>query len=247
VAWCAHCGRDGASPDANLQRLFDSDFVGDALVSTIVVSANDASCADSLHARSSHENGEGKRMTFSALLLAGGESRRMGRDKATMEFEGRPLWERQLDLLRGLSPDKIFVSARSKPSWLPGDVKALIDDRPSRGPLSGLTKALAEMRTTHLIALAVDMPFLTSDELRDLSRLVGTRQGVVPLIGERAEPLAAIYPADAAEDFQTALAGSTFSLQPIIQAIAKAGKVKLWQVPKERAHFYRSVNEPGDF
>ena len=41
-------------------------------------------------------------MTFSALLLAGGESRRMGRDKATIEFDGRPLWKRQMELLRAL-------------------------------------------------------------------------------------------------------------------------------------------------
>ncbi|HEY2139818.1 MAG TPA: nucleotidyltransferase family protein, partial [Chthoniobacterales bacterium] len=50
--------------------------------------------------------------TLSAVLLAGGESRRMGRDKATIQFNGCPLWERQLEIVRALNPDTIFVSAR---------------------------------------------------------------------------------------------------------------------------------------
>src|SRR3954465_3578690 len=147
-------------------------------------------------------------MTFSALLLAGGESRRMGRDKATMEFGGQPLWERQLQLLRALGPEKIFVSARMAPAWLPGDVELLLDDPPSRGPLSGLTKALAALRATHLIALAVDMPLMTSDELRRLLEQVTEGWGIVPIVDGQAEPLAAIYPAEAATDFQAALAGA---------------------------------------
>jgi molybdopterin-guanine dinucleotide biosynthesis protein A len=186
-------------------------------------------------------------MTFSALLLAGGESRRMGRDKATMEFGGQPLWERQLRLLRVLGPEKIFVSARTAPAWLPGDVELVLDDPPSRGPLSGLTKALATLRATHLIALAVDMPFMTADELRQLLEQVMKGCGVVPVIGNHAEPLAAIYPAEAATDFQSALAGRDYSLQTVAHQLAAAGKVKLRPVPEADAHLYRSVNEPGDF
>jgi molybdenum cofactor guanylyltransferase len=183
-------------------------------------------------------------MTFSALLLAGGESRRMGRDKATMEFRGRPLWELQLQLLRTLGPEEIFVSARTTPGWLPGDVELLLDDPPSRGPLSGLTKALATLRTTHLIALAVDMPFMTAGELGRLLELATESCGVVPISADRVEPLAAIYPAAAANDFQAAVAGHDFSLQPLVRTLEEAGKVRLWPVPD--ASLYRSVNEPDD-
>ncbi len=183
-------------------------------------------------------------MTFAALLLAGGESRRMGRDKATMEFDGRPLWERQLEVLRRLRSEKIFVSARTSPAWLPDDVALLLDDEPSRGPMSGLAKALAAIGTTHLIVLAVDMPFMTAGEFERLLELATESCGVVPLIGDRAEPLAAIYPATAAADFQGALAGSDRSLQPIVRRLAEVGKVKLWTVAD--ASLYRSVNERGD-
>src|SRR5205085_10970028 len=132
----------------------------------------------------------------------------MERDKATIEFNGRPLWKRQLEILRAVQPEEMAVSARAMPSWLPDGVELLLDDPPSRGPLSGLTKALAAVRTTHLLALAVDMPFMTSEQLAILRELAGEGRGVVPVIGERAEPLAAIYPAEAAVNFATALAGA---------------------------------------
>ena len=54
-------------------------------------------------------------MNISAVLLAGGESHRMGQDKATLVFRGKPLWEIQLDLLRKLQPREIFLSARTDP------------------------------------------------------------------------------------------------------------------------------------
>ena len=183
-------------------------------------------------------------MTLTAVLLAGGESRRMGRDKATIEFEGQPMWTRQLEVLHAVGPERMFVSARAEPSWLPDDAELLLDDPPSRGPLSGLTKALRAMRTTHLLALAVDMPFMTSEQLNVLWRLAGEGRGVVPVIGERAEPLAAIYAAEAAGDFATALGGNDFSLQRVIRKLAADEKVRLFVVPARDEHLYRSVNEP---
>jgi molybdopterin-guanine dinucleotide biosynthesis protein A len=186
-------------------------------------------------------------ITLSAVLLAGGESRRMGRDKATVVFRDEPLWRRQLRILRDLRPEKVFVSARTESSWLPADTELLLDDLPSRGPLSGLTKAIHRMQTSHLVVLAVDMPFVTREQLRFLCTMVSESQGIVPVIGERAEPLAAVYPAEAAVDFVAALAGTDFSLQGIIRKLAAAEKVRLYAVPDQDEHLYRSVNEPSDF
>ena len=186
-------------------------------------------------------------MTLSAVLLAGGESRRMGTDKATMFFQGAPLWERQLGILRELRPEKIFISARADSSWRPAEIELLLDDPPSRGPLSGLTRALARMETTHLVALAVDMPFMTIEQMRLLCGLAMPGCGVVPMIGERAEPLAAIYSREAAPDFATALAGRDFSLQGLVRKLAVTNKIQIVSVPENDVHLYRSVNERGDF
>src|ERR1700736_6849847 len=97
-------------------------------------------------------------MKISAVLLAGGESHRMGKDKATIVFRGKPLWQIQLDLLRKLELAEIFISARTDPPWRPSGMQFVSDDPPSRGPLSGLTAALAQSQTRHLPALAMHMP-----------------------------------------------------------------------------------------
>ncbi|HZE12750.1 MAG TPA: molybdenum cofactor guanylyltransferase [Chthoniobacterales bacterium] len=185
-------------------------------------------------------------MTFSAVLLAGGESRRMGRDKATIEIEGQPLWKRQLELLRSLEPRQVLISARTRPEWLPENVESLLDDPPSRGPLSGLTKALGAMTTTHLIALAVDMPFMNGEQLLALLNAAAAGCGVVPIVDEQAEPLAAIYPTEAASDFAAELSGSDFSLQRIVRQLAANGRIRLMPISETDAPLYSSVNTPGD-
>jgi molybdopterin-guanine dinucleotide biosynthesis protein A len=193
------------------------------------------------------EKGKPQPKTLTAVLLAGGESRRMGDDKATIVFRDQPLWQRQLDLLRDLHPKKIFVSVREEPSWLPLGAQLLLDEPPSRGPLSGLTSALATMQTSHLVALAVDMPFMTSDQLQVHWKLATAGCGVLPTIGERGEPLVAIYPREAEGDLTAALAGNDFSLQRLSHGLVQEGKLRVFQVSRRAEGFYRSVNQPGDF
>jgi molybdenum cofactor guanylyltransferase len=185
-------------------------------------------------------------MTLTAVLLAGGESRRMGREKTTIVFNGEPLWQHQIKLLRHLGPETILVSARAERSWRPADTELVLDQPPSRGPISGLTAALARTRTSHLVALGVDMPFVTAAQLQKLCHRAEAGCGVVPTIGGRAEPLAAVYPVEAYVDFTAALAGNDWSLQPFVRRLAGEGKVQLVNVSEAEAELYRSLNEPGD-
>jgi molybdopterin-guanine dinucleotide biosynthesis protein A len=185
-------------------------------------------------------------MNISAVLLAGGESRRMGKDKATVLFRGKPLWQIQLKLLRKLEPAAIFVSARTDPSWRPDDVQFVADDPPSRGPLSGLATSMLKVRTTHLLAFAIDMPFMSENYLRYLYDQIDPGIGVVPKIDNRAEPLAAIYPREARVDFQSALAGTDFSLQTLVCDLIEAGKLREIPVTEQEKKLFLNVNELSD-
>ena len=186
-------------------------------------------------------------MNISAVLLAGGESRRMGRDKATLLFHGRPFWQIQLDLLRKLQPEEIFLSARTDPEWRPSGVQFVPDRPPSRGPLSGLAATLTRIRTDHLLALAIDMPFVTEEVLRSLCNSIEPGRGVIPMIGDRAEPLAAVYPKGAGIDLNAALSGSDFSLQSLTKKLVEAGKLNLVNILEEKEKFFRNFNELSDF
>jgi molybdopterin-guanine dinucleotide biosynthesis protein A len=185
-------------------------------------------------------------MNITAALLAGGESRRMGKDKAIILFRGKPLWQVQLELLQKLQPSEIFVSARTDPSWRPEDIPFVADIPPSRGPLSGLAACMAQMHTTHLLALAIDMPFMTENYLRYLCARIEASRGVVPKIGNRTEPLAAIYPREAEIDFRSALAGADFSLQSLTHRLVETGKLRVIPVTEQDKGFFLNTNEPAD-
>jgi molybdopterin-guanine dinucleotide biosynthesis protein A len=185
-------------------------------------------------------------MNISAVLLAGGESRRMGTDKAALLFRGKPLWQIQLDLLSKLDPTEILVSARTDPLWRPSAVQFVADAAPSRGPLSGLTASLSRIRTGHLLALAVDMPFMTERYLRSLCDQIESDRGVLPIIGDRAEPLAAIYPAAGYVDLVAALCGTEFSLQALTKKLVETGKLTTLSVTKKEQKLFWNLNEPAD-
>src|SRR4029453_14064566 len=185
-------------------------------------------------------------MNISAVLLAGGESTRMGKDKATLLFRGKPLWKIQLELLWKLEPTEIFVSARTDPVWRPANVHFVADDPPSCGPLSGLAAALARMRAKRLLALAIDMPFMTEKYLRFLCDQIEPGRGVLPKIDNRAEPLAAIYPQEALANVQSALSGEDFSLQTVTGRLIAAGKLQVMPVTLQERKLFRNVNELAD-
>jgi molybdenum cofactor guanylyltransferase len=185
-------------------------------------------------------------MTLSAVLLAGGESRRMGIDKAQLIFEGEPLWQRQLRLLRQINAESIFVSAKREPAWLPADVKRLRDEAHSRGPISGISAALARTTTTHILVLAVDMPFIGLDDLLPLLDCTRPGLGVVPVATGLLQPLAAVYSREASSEFSLALSGTDSSVQLVVRRLAQQEMVRFVDVANEYANHFRSLNTPAD-
>jgi molybdenum cofactor guanylyltransferase len=184
-------------------------------------------------------------MTLSAVLLAGGGSTRLGRDKATLEWHGLPLWACQLEKLRALTSN-IFVSARFAVPWRPADVKLVIDKSPSRGPLSGITASLRMIQTDCLLVLAVDMPFIALSHLKKVCDRAKPEVGAVPLVNGRMEPLAAVYPKCSTSMFSEALNGTDYSLQQLVRRLSALQLIREIPVTIAAARFYRSINYPAD-
>ena len=185
-------------------------------------------------------------MTITGLLLVGGLSRRMGRDKATLVVADQPLWARQLSLLRQIKADTIWISAREQPDWAPADVQVLLDTPPSRGPLSGITLALTTMTTSHLMALAVDLPQLTAEYLEKLVALTPSAKGIVPCNKGREEPLTALYPKEAAALAHEALASKDVSLRSFVRRLRLQNLLVEYRVTPQERILHRNLNTPED-
>jgi molybdopterin-guanine dinucleotide biosynthesis protein A len=186
-------------------------------------------------------------MTLTAVLFVGGESRRMGAGKATLVLNGEPLWSRQLGVLRELKPEKISISARTKPAWCPPEIEVVLDEPPSRGPLSGLAAALKKMQTTHLLALAVDLPRMNAAHLCKLWKLARPNCGVLPSIDGELEPLCAIYPrGEVAAAAEKALSGPDFSLRSFAAALVNQGRLVILPLADAEKDCHLNVNTPEE-
>jgi molybdopterin-guanine dinucleotide biosynthesis protein A len=177
------------------------------------------------------------------MLLVGGQSRRMGTDKAMLMMGGERLWQRQLGVLREVAPERLWISARARPDWCPEDVEAILDEPPSRGPLSGIAAALARLRTSHLLVLAIDMPQMTAAHVRKLWSRAKAGRGVVPINENWSEPLCAIYPAETSETALRALSQGRLSLQNFASDLIDGNWIKRYEIPDAERHLYLNLNE----
>ncbi len=185
-------------------------------------------------------------ITLTAVLFAGGESRRMGMDKALLPLNGKPQWSRQLETLRELAPEQILISARTPPAWCPPEITVVLDDPPSHGPLSGLSAVLRQLRTTHLLALAIDLPQMTAEHLQNLWKLAALGVGVIPRNGDFFEPLCAIYPVEIAGIASATLTTEQLSLQALVKELLDKGYLRQYVLAEPERLLYRNLNTPED-
>jgi molybdopterin-guanine dinucleotide biosynthesis protein A len=141
---------------------------------------------------------------LSGAVIAGGRSRRMGRDKRLLALEGRTLLERAALLLGSLCGEVLFVSPGPPP--VPLDARHVADRFEGLGVLAGIHAALAAARADRVLCIAADTPLLTADWLRLLER--GCRESGLPCaprIGGRVHPVPACYPKVVLPALETAL------------------------------------------
>lgn len=129
---------------------------------------------------------------ISAAVLAGGQSKRMGFNKALADFRGRPLIEHVVARLKALTPDVIVVSKTPELYTFTG-VKSVPDAFPRHSSLVGIYSALQVASGEHCLVVACDMPFLNLDLLRYLGALAPYHDVVMPVLKQGPEPLHAVY------------------------------------------------------
>ena len=134
-------------------------------------------------------------MSGAAIILAGGKSTRLGRDKASEVLLGHSLLQHAVDAFAGLVEEYVVVKALGQ--QLPdltcaGSLTVIEDLYPETGPLGGIYTGLSASRAPYGVVVACDMPLLQPALLRELLRLAPEHEAVVPLNG-LPEPLCAAY------------------------------------------------------
>jgi molybdopterin-guanine dinucleotide biosynthesis protein A len=201
---------------------------------------------------------------LTGALLAGGRSRRMGRDKALLPVAGEPLWRRQVRVLRESGAASVAVVLRQGQPALPGmadgltgdltddtadaPVRTLRDQFPEAGPLAGLHAALtATPAGSLLMLLAVDLPQIEADWYKWLLRFCHPGAGAVAHLDGFPEPLAAIYPAAALPFAADCLASGDHAMRRLIEQLTARDLLRQVEVPRERRKNLANCNAPSDY
>lgn len=182
---------------------------------------------------------------FSAAVLAGGRSSRMGHDKAFLPWQGTRLLDHQLDTLRALAPAELLISGRASTDYGVSDARVVVDTTPDLGPLGGLAALLAAARTPRVLVLAIDLPAITPAFLKQLVAL--DERGVVPRLGSAWEPLAAIYPTRLLDEANARLASTDLSLRSFIDAGVRSGALRPYSLSDSERRLFTNLNTPEEY
>jgi molybdenum cofactor guanylyltransferase len=150
-------------------------------------------------------------MHVTGVILAGGKSRRMGRDKAFLPFGKGMLIERVIEVLQQVTDDVIIITNTPEQYQRFGR-PTFSDVIPEAGSLGGIYTGLVSAKTSHSLCLACDMPFVQPEFLRFLCETAAEADVVIPRNTDDFQPLCAVY--------------SQACCEPIRQKI-EAGRLKI--------------------
>ncbi|HWK09507.1 MAG TPA: molybdenum cofactor guanylyltransferase [Vicinamibacterales bacterium] len=187
-----------------------------------------------------------------AAILAGGRATRLdGADKSSLVVSGARIIERQLAALSGVAAEILMVSCR-------GDVEeqcaalgipVIRDAVAGAGPLGGLCTALESARHPWVLAVACDMPFVTSALFELLvSAIDEDVDAVVPRSSKGLEPLCAVYARRTARVFRRRLEAGQWRLGDVMT------EVRVREIPRDAlagldddGRLFENVNTPHDY
>ncbi len=179
--------------------------------------------------------------TVSAVLLAGGKSSRMGRDKAALPFQGTTLLEWQVQKLWGLGMEDIMLSGSRREM---AGLRTISDEFPERGPLGGLHACMKQALHPHCLVLSVDVPLVPPQALAELVRVHLASGNSVTLLrhGEKWEPLIGVYQSGLYRAAESILQGEHTAVRRLLD---KTG-FQLVDWPEDEALFL-NCNTPEDY
>jgi molybdopterin-guanine dinucleotide biosynthesis protein A len=188
-----------------------------------------------------------KMKSITVFILAGGQSSRMGADKAFLELAGKPLILRAVDLSREVSAD---VKILGEPEKFVAYGPVIEDIYRDRGPLGGIHAALTNSQSDCNLMLAVDLPFVPARFLEHLLARAESSQATVtvPSLGGYFQPLCSVYRKEFVTAAERALTQNRNKIDPLFQ------EVSLCIVSEEEMHtngfdssIFRNLNTPEDW
>ncbi len=179
-------------------------------------------------------------------ILAGGQSSRMGTDKAFVRVLGRPLIDSILAQVAGLGEETIVITNQPDEYRQLG-LPLFADVLPEKGALGGLYTALYHSTRPHTLCLACDMPFAARPLLAHLIALRPEGDVIMPRLAGEAEPFRAVYAHECLGPIRAALDAGRMRVISFFDAVRVrfVDDAEIERFDPEHLSFF-NVNTPAD-
>ncbi len=161
-------------------------------------------------------------MKISGIVLAGGRSLRLGRNKSLVKISNKNLLELVISRISEVSSDIIVIIAKEQNiPGLPHFPRARIvnDILPGKGPLGGIYTGLKTTSSRYNFVVASDMPFLNVLLMRYMIAHAEDADIVLPRVGHFIEPLHAVYSQDCLAPIQEMIQHNDLKLSNLLQRV----------------------------
>jgi len=186
---------------------------------------------------------------MTGLVLGGGQSRRMGRDKRYLEWEGEAFVDRVCKIMSSLFGEVLLVNAKDDYDCSHLPVRMVIDKIPQKGSLGGLYTGLIESKNFLNFVVACDMPFLNSESIACFCS-DSPSDVVVVKFSNRIQPLHGRYSKDCLPVIEKMIAQNDLKIQHLINDPSLSVHFldeKLFHDVDPQHLSFMNINTPADF
>ncbi len=179
------------------------------------------------------------------IILAGGASSRMGKDKGLCEFKGKSLVTYAIEALLPIC-DTILISSNNTEDYQKFGFDVVGDEYKGIGPIGGIFSSLSQSTTKHNIVISCDTPFLNSQLLEYVLKNVEGYDIVVPEHGNSyLEPLAGYYSNSVISVLEDSIKAKDFKLMNLFNRV-KFKSIKVDSITGYSNNLFKNLNTPRD-
>jgi len=186
---------------------------------------------------------------ITGVVLAGGKSRRMGRDKRFLDLEGTVLMERVCAVVEPLFPEVLLSVAEAIPQLERLPYRLVVDEMADCATLGGLYTALSASNYPRIFAVGCDMPFITEDSIRQLVAMNEEYDIVMAELTTGLQPMHAVYSKACLPIMRHMIEDKNLKIQALVQnpglrvKLVKEAQLATW---KDQLLPFFNINTPSD-
>lgn len=181
-------------------------------------------------------------MTYiQAIILAGGESKRMGSDKGLMTQQGKPFVQTVIEAAKAVTSRIMIIS--NNDDYKRFGYPVYHDIIPDKGPAGGIYTGLCNSKYDANLVLSCDIPFAETSLISVLVSRFGKEDALFYSEGKNQHPLIGVYRRSLKDHFEKCLKSNKLKLTDILESV----NVKTLEVPEPMKHQLRNINTKEDY